>query len=185
MALTNDISLMLLKYCKKRHVFAIANFYHGWHEFDMFSLTHSGYTIEFEIKISRADFHKDFKSKVEKHKVYADKSQINAKPNRFFFVCPPDLIRLDEIPEYAGLIYMDVNQVSSTKGYMLIKNAPLLHKTKVTPSIYKEIATKCYYRYDSVRDRNEGLMIRYQDLKHKVDRLEKSNSILADIRANQ
>lgn len=44
--------------------------------------------------------------------------------NRFFFAVPEGLVSVDEIPEYAGLIYVDENG-SARK----VKDAPLLHKT--------------------------------------------------------
>jgi hypothetical protein len=47
-------------------------------------------------------------------------------PNYFNFVTPRDLITIDEVPDYAGLIYIDED--GSLK--LLPK---LLHKTKANP----------------------------------------------------
>lgn len=43
-------------------------------------------------------------------------------PNKFFYCVPDKLISLDEIPEYAGLIYC------SNTDFKIIKKAPFLHK---------------------------------------------------------
>lgn len=45
-------------------------------------------------------------------------------PNQLYFACPENLIKIGEIPEYAGLMYLK-------DGYIeLIKKAPYLHKRK-------------------------------------------------------
>jgi hypothetical protein len=57
---------------------------------------------------------------------YIDISPIeNIKcPNQLYFACPDGLIKPDEVPEYAGLLYLQ-------NGYIeLIKKAPYIHKRK-------------------------------------------------------
>lgn len=44
-------------------------------------------------------------------------------PNQLYFCCPAGLIKPDEIPDYAGLLYCD-------NGIEVIKKAPYLHKRK-------------------------------------------------------
>ncbi len=56
-------------------------------------------------------------------------------PNKYFFVCVEGLIRMEEIPEYAGLIY--VNGTSFTE----IKPAKFIHKHKANQRIYERVAT--------------------------------------------
>lgn len=46
-------------------------------------------------------------------------------PNKFYYACPENLIKIDEIPEYAGLIY--VNDYGTAN---VVKKAPQLHKIK-------------------------------------------------------
>jgi len=155
--------------------YTIFNTYvYSW-ECDYFSKTTSGYAMEIEIKLSRADFKKDF-TKLHKHSslknrgalvvrnlgdysegitiedakelgfVITDKDLFNQYgnerktvfkhtacridiikhkiPNRFYYACPEGLIQPDEVPEYAGLLWL--------KGHSIydMKNAPLLHKEK-------------------------------------------------------
>ena len=108
---------------------------------------------EFEIKRSRSDFLADFKNKESKHRFLKERrvSQIsdewkNGKktgetvehiliPNRYFFVCKEGLIKPDELPEYAGLIYVDNFKMAE------ISPAKLLHKMKANIHIYDRIAT--------------------------------------------
>jgi hypothetical protein len=49
-------------------------------------------------------------------------------PNQFYFCCPENLIRLEEIPRYAGLLYFKNDQ--SFKGIQIIKKAPYMHKRR-------------------------------------------------------
>jgi hypothetical protein len=90
-------------------------------ECDFLSFTQSGYTQEIEIKISRADFKADFKK--PKHEMMKIKSDKYA--NRFYYAVPENLITVDEVPKYAGLIYINKNTVLT-----IVKKAPLLHKRK-------------------------------------------------------
>lgn len=115
-------------------------------EVDFFAISKSGYAIEVEVKISKADFKKDFEKK-EKHRRYADKSFV-IKPNRFMYACPNGLIDVSEVPEYAGLIYIGTHYYNSK----IIKNPPLLHKQKPLENLkfVKDLLTKYYYRYHAI-----------------------------------
>lgn len=44
-------------------------------------------------------------------------------PNQLYFACPDDLIKLSEVPPYAGLFYC-------SDGVKMIRKAPYLHKVK-------------------------------------------------------
>lgn len=52
-------------------------------------------TTAYEIKVSRQDFKQDTEKKQAAALKYSD---------RFFYVTPPGLIKLDEVPEWAGLL---------------------------------------------------------------------------------
>lgn len=65
-------------------------------------------------------------------------------PNYFYYVCPENLIKEADIPEYAGLMYY------IDKGYYrvhIIKSAPKLHKIKVTDETKLNILTRYMYDY--------------------------------------
>lgn len=61
-------------------------------------------------------------------------------PNKFFYVVPTGLISKEEVPDYAGLIYVD-ELGRCTK----IKDGKFLHKDKLDP---KKLFTKMYYSYE-------------------------------------
>lgn len=61
-------------------------------------------------------------------------------PNKFFYVVPTGLIALNEVPDYAGLIYVD-----EFGNFTKIKDGKFLHKDKLD---VKKIFTKTYYAYE-------------------------------------
>jgi len=99
----------------------------GYYESDILAITKSMLVTEVEVKVSRADFFADFKKKMKHYKLanrLINKNWII--PNRFYFACPEGLIKIEEIPEYAGLIY-----VASFNPY-IAKVAPILHREKAS-----------------------------------------------------
>lgn len=114
------------------HILVAKNFYFfdGW-ECDVFSVNRSDLTTEFEVKRSRNDFIADFKKK-DKH--YSASNGFGC--NYFYYACPEGLIKRDEIPEYAGLIYCN------NKGTRQIKRAPILHNDRLTYNQLRKIAIK-------------------------------------------
>lgn len=117
----DDVTENLSHYYFKQGI-CIPNVYlYAW-ECDFLRVTKSGYVFEYEVKVSLSDFKADFNKK-SKHKRLQDNS--SRKPNRFYYACPNDLIKPDEVPEYAGLIYC-----SSKFHPFVVKKAPMLHKVK-------------------------------------------------------
>lgn len=64
----------------------------------------------------------------------------NLIPNKFFYAVPSGLISKEEVPDYAGLIYID--EFGKCKK---IKDGKFLHKDKLDP---KKLFTKMYYSYE-------------------------------------
>lgn len=110
----------------------------GLGECDVISISKADFIYEYEIKISKADFKADFKKL--KHKLMIERKAVNEKknfyyiPNYFYFVVPENLISIDDIPEYAGLMYL-IND-----KFVQIKKAPLLHKTKASVSFIRQLS---------------------------------------------
>lgn len=132
----------------------------GFSEADVFGITKAGLMYEFEIKISKSDYLADFKNKTHKHNLLSRRDAIHTYskwvkgkrtdqtydviclPNRFYYACPEKLISANEIPEYAGLVYMTEN------GTLIeIKTAPILHHHKANEAIYKNISAILSERY--------------------------------------
>lgn len=165
---TKDIQDSLAKhYIEKNHNPVCTNFKGaGYAECDVISISNSDYVYEFEVKISRADFKKD-KDKVIKHRYLNEAFDLKIQkkrrtrkvskiPNYFTYVCPTDLIRVDEIPVYAGLIYIDDNYNIST-----IKKAPILHKDKLDIKLLKRVARTLTERLQY------GMALKSWQIKHR------------------
>jgi hypothetical protein len=96
-----------------------------------------------------------FMSKKKKHN-----RKTNNIPNKYYFVCPENLIKKDELLDYQGLIYVD-----EKFNFTLIKEAKFLHKDKITTKTLKR-----FMKTLSERDVFNG--------KSKITYLIKKNQIL-------
>jgi hypothetical protein len=85
---------------------------YSW-EVDLFSINPGGYCYEFEVKISRQDFLKDRKKKKWAMQEWKKKTHI---PNYMSYVCPKDLIKIDEIPSFSGLYYYSDSEIIEIKA---------------------------------------------------------------------
>ena len=135
----DKIKFELMRYCPN-HAWdiVIPNYFVGWYEMDVFKLMQSLFIVEYEIKISRSDFFADFKKDLGAKHVQMQKGRCEC--NRFYFVVPQNMIRVHEVPSYAGLIYWN------GRCFYTVKNAPLLHKRKQPESIYISLAKKLSFR---------------------------------------
>lgn len=139
------IKILEYKYMKLAKYMLANSFIFKW-ESDFFVLNKNGYCVEFEIKISRSDFKND-KKKIKKHILLENKSDLSRSkikqeilPNKFYYVVPNNLISLEEIPQYAGLIYINDNNSLRT-----IKEAPFIHKDKL--NLDKILCKKFYWNW--------------------------------------
>jgi hypothetical protein len=109
----------------------------GLQECDVISISKSDYIYEYEVKISRSDFKADFKK--PKHTLITEKKfmieNFYKVPNYFYFVVPENLVKVDEIPEYAGLMYVNESGV-----YNIVKKAPIIHKTKASNDFIRALS---------------------------------------------
>lgn len=148
----------------------------GWWECDFFRVTNSGFTSEFEIKLSASDYKSDFSKEkgeercwdrdlrklvqhaaVGKHDLLAEMAATGKPipsrpgpgfpPNRFYFVLPREIAEKVEIPDYAGLV------IAKPYGKRVLvdvaKKAPQLHKAKAAPEggWTQALADSFYHRY--------------------------------------
>lgn len=103
---------------------------------DLLAVTSTGLVVEYEIKVTRSDF---FRDKVKGKDQYFKMVDIvpDRIPNKFYYVVPIGLVEVDEVPDWAGLIYITENLVPYSK-----KAAPLIHKHKHDlQKIYRKITT--------------------------------------------
>ncbi len=141
----NEIAFALMReYYHKGHSPITFRFSgQGIGEADVISITKAGFINEFEIKRTRSDFMADFRNKTYKHKYLAERVGIKKgfngtvwflAPSYFWFVVPKNLIGIEDIPEYAGLIYYEEGRLA------VIKRAPRTHSEKATIDIVQKIA---------------------------------------------
>jgi hypothetical protein len=82
-------------------------------------------------------------------------------PNKFFFACPEGLLTVDDVPEYAGLIY--VNDFSAT----VIKQAPFIHKRK--EDVKELLFSKYQWGYINAIEEIDSLNKKHNSVSSKFD----------------
>ncbi len=130
-----------------------------WGECDMLVVTHAGYTIEYEIKISVSDFRADFRNKSWKHDLLRDPESTRWRPTRwrptrFFFVVPDGLIPLEDVPAYAGLVYASLpHHPTNTPVIEVVRAAPRLSSAKVSDAMATKMRLALVNRFWNERFR--------------------------------
>ncbi len=115
----------------------------------MIAATKAGLLIEYEIKISRSDFRADFKK--IRHRIL-DARKIGEQYRGaayFYYVVPRDLVRIDEVPPHAGLIYC-------APLFQIVKPAPRLHSNKITDGQRQWLERSLIHRYWRERLRTDA-----------------------------
>ena len=132
------------------------NVFLGHFEADILEITKSGYSYEYEVKISRADFKQDLlkrKYDVLKHDLLKNGNHVNY----FSYVVPEGLVSVDEVPEFAGLIYVNVHEskYQDSKGTYIkhrlfiktIKSPVKLAKDKFSNERLMKCYESLYFRF--------------------------------------
>lgn len=149
--LQNRIQKSLLGWAKGGYNdVVLPNFFYGHNECDVFKITGNDYIVEYEIKISRSDFFADLK-KINREGLKHDSLATGEGkycPNRFFYVVPENLIALDEVPKYAGLLYFD-----GAAFFTVARNARMLHKRKVDLATYRDVCRTLGVKCNEQRNR--------------------------------
>lgn len=109
-----------------QHQIALPNdtSFFAW-ESDLLTFNKSGYVNEYECKITRADFLRDYKK--HKFSLFSDSSR---SPNYFWYVTLDFEI---EVPDFAGWLKVVYLEKRSLWNVVLMKPAPLRHKQKPHP----------------------------------------------------
>lgn len=72
------------------------------------------------------------------------------RPNYFYYVVPEGLIQPEEVPEYAGLIWILKEYRDVRSAYTISKQAPALHKQKYKDHEF-DLAQKFYFNWQTDR----------------------------------
>ena len=159
---------------QKQHRLICPNVYLFDWESDFLSVTKTGFMHEYEIKISRSDFKNDAK-KIDKHEklttgqidVYKTRRNWNPdfkevkmmprlRPNCFWYVCPENMIALDELPDHAGLMYVTQPNQYGNSYVTEVKRATKLHKEPITVTQTHKLANAFYWRYWRYRNQMDA-----------------------------
>lgn len=109
---------------------------------DLLSITKARLVHEFEVKCTVADFQRDFDDKDTKHdRLDRADNRLMSLPNYFWFATPENLLDLDDIPDYAGL--MTVTDTGCTER----KSAPRIHTDNLSDKDRRYIERGLTYRY--------------------------------------
>lgn len=162
-------------------------------ESDYLAITKAGLIHEVEIKISKHDFKNESKNKSAKFALFESRNESTMIPDFFYYCVPENLISVEEVPEYAGLLYVNDYGFLTTP-----KSAPRLKKEK-TELTKLNLIDKFYFRYlhylgkynaaksenlrlinKSVERNEDGSLISktYTDLEEEIERLKRENTLL-------
>jgi hypothetical protein len=113
---------------------------------------------EYEVKISRSDFFADAKKRsrpgATKEQLKSEVLTAGDRCNYFYYLVPENLITPDEVPPYAGLIYVDIR--NHPRFYDEVpcpylhswteKEAPLLSERTDWGELRLTLLEKCYWK---------------------------------------
>lgn len=116
------------------------------------------------------------------------------KPNYFYYAVPEGLIQPEEVPPYAGLVYIMKEYRYVAQSFCIVKKAPQLHKEK-----YKDaelnLGEKFYYNWQTAlrnlrdvarrADTTEGKLKRELERQHHDRTWEDMERELADAKENR
>ena len=136
----NRVIRALMSHYLEAQCIAIPNTKAVWKrlESDLIVITPYNVTYELEVKLSRSDFFKDFK-KERKHRQLRSGS---CPLNHFAYVCPEGMVKIDEVPEYAGLIWM-----RDTQPFTIKKSPALNRKFKVGEKLKNRLFRSLAWKY--------------------------------------
>ena len=88
------------------------------------------------------------------------------KPNYFYYAVPEGMIQPEEVPPYAGLVWM-AKEYRYCGGIIIKKKAPMLHKTKYTDGELN-LAEKFWYNWQSDRRLRDEAWKSVEDLRQQM-----------------
>lgn len=121
-------------------------------------------TTAFEIKVSRADFLKDIKDNLKQRgaRLYA---------SNFYYVAPKNMIKVEEIPLWAGLIEIDLDKcLKGEYCQQITVPAPLHNRNNASWGLICSLVRNV--RKDCFLTEIETLKKEKEDMQNKIDYLQ-------------
>ena len=161
----------------RSHVVAPNYTPYDWWECDVWAVSKpAGLGVEYEVKLSRSDFKADAKRKIERYSCRAaavvvrrhkhtelETKSVNG-PSRFWYVMPLNLVTIEEVPTFAGLMWVTATKAFGRKYVTLtiVRQAPLLHREKVAQAKIDHAKSIFYYRYWNrrIKDGYRGIEVK-------------------------
>jgi hypothetical protein len=128
-----------MPYFLKKQLVCVPNTKALWvrNESDILVVSKDMIVTEVEVKRTHSDFLADFKKK-QKH----DRLKRGSSPvNKFLYACPEGLIQPEEVPSYAGLIWI------TNDTPRVIKTSPKIHSRPITASAYHRMMRSLSWRF--------------------------------------
>lgn len=125
----------LQRYADREKDVVLTNYFHGDWEADILLIKDGHHSIEFEIKLSKADFKNDFKKKYRHHQtgeefLKHDKICCGDYPcNYFYFLLPMGMVSHSDIPDHCGIIEFYHNPDAFHTTFEVVRQARQLHET--------------------------------------------------------
>ena len=80
-------------------------------------------------------------------KLTATNKIIGSRPNYFWYICPEGIIKIEDVPIYAGLLITREHH----KNPIQIKPAPRLHREPISEKLKQKILVSLSYKYWKLR----------------------------------
>lgn len=140
------------EWSKTCQIAAPNGYFYMW-ESDLLMISKTGFTTEYEIKLSVQDFKRDASKEgnwVQGVQLSKYESLVKGLgPNRFFYVFPKGMIDREQVPEWAGIIEISEYHYSDSINWhkaSIVRNPAWLHKEKVSEKLLQKISTCLYYK---------------------------------------
>lgn len=119
-------------------------------ESDVISLSSVEMIYEFEVKLSKEDFKRDFDKPKHLHfsgegetfevdgetRHYVDRNI----PSKFYFVFPEGMVPPEDVPDYAGILHYDYHPMTDMHVLQEIRPAKEFHRDRAKPEHYVHLA---------------------------------------------
>lgn len=117
-------------------------------ESDLLAVTRNDYLIEYEIKLTKSDYRKDFQKKTYRGTSRHDYLLQGKGANRFYYVMPKGMVDIEDVPDFAGLIYLHelVHRGEPRLSTEIVRQPKLLHNRKMTNKQLRSIARSLTFR---------------------------------------